>query len=155
MNTDELRRVISSLHCLNKCHVEICALNTLPKTTTNRYPQVYIINTDPIPLPGEHWISVLMLDTMSSEYFDSLGKPAEFYGDSIQKFISENSQRCFYILQSLQDPNSDVCGQYVLFFILMRVCLSVSMKKMYEMFGDNLKDNDYFMTSYLSDLLKA
>ena len=124
MNTDQLKNIILSIHCLRNYHVEICAINTLPNVTTKKYPQIYIINTDPLPNPGEHWICVLFLDGSSSEYFDSLGKPAYFYGDTIQKFISENSKKCFHILKQLQSSTSDVCGQYVLFFLLIRIFYS-------------------------------
>ena len=119
MNTGQLKHIISTIHCIRNYHVEICAIKTLPNVTHRRYPQIYIINTDPIPRPGEHWICLLFLDKLSSEYFDSLGKPINFYGESIQSFIVENSKTCNYISKQLQSNKSDICGQYVLFFSLL------------------------------------
>jgi len=60
--------------------MEITAVNDLPAVIASRYPQIFVVDTDPLPNPGKHWVCIILMKPSSVEYFDSLGKKTEFYG---------------------------------------------------------------------------
>ena len=40
----------------------------------SKYPKLFVVNTDPIELPGTHWIAIYFNEQMKEEFFDSYGK---------------------------------------------------------------------------------
>ena len=52
--------------------------------------------------------------------------------------------------RQLQSKESDYCGLYVLFFLLMRLCKRLSLHDVYAHFIDNHVLNDYFVYHYMS-----
>lgn len=152
MNSGELKDMVASYQFLKK-YIEICAINTLPKNVFGRFPRIFIINTDPLPNPGKHWVCVLFLNSSSAEYFDSLGDPAHFYDKHLQKFIKENSNECDYSFLQLQSNDSSICGLYVILFILMRIGFQMTVQNVYAMFDQDLKQNDKFVSMCISKIL--
>jgi len=152
MNTEQIKEMFASNDCLRNTFNTICAKNTLPENVISHYPQIFIINTDPLPNPGKHWICVILLDRSSSEYFDSVGDPENYHDEHLQRFIKANSHKCTHILQQLQSSTSDICGLYVIFFVVMRICYQIPMQEIYHMFGLDLKQNDKFVATFLFNL---
>ena len=129
--------MLSHFKCLRNVYIKICATNTLPKNTYKHSPQVFIVNLDPLPNPGTHWVCVIFSNDTSVEYFDSLGLPMP---DRVKRFINENGDNCVYVRKQLQSHTSDICGLYVIFFILMRICFRFSVQKVFDMFDQDLKN---------------
>jgi len=82
----------------------------------NNYPSALIANTDSRDQPGTHWIAMYFVTSDESEFFDSYGFPPETY-DMDGYIVRENT--C-YNDKPLQGLNSDVCGDYCLFYLLHR-----------------------------------
>lgn len=73
-----------------------------------------VINTDPHDQPGTHWVC-LYLDGDTVEYFDSYGFPPLY--SEIQEFIDRNSNHMKYNENHYQELDSNVCGQYCVYFL--------------------------------------
>lgn len=150
INTEQLKDMLSHFKCLRNVCINICAINTLPRNTYRHYPQVFIVNVDPLPNPGTHLVCVIFTNGTSVEYFDSLGLPMP---DRVKRFINENGDNCVYVRKKLQSHTSDVCGFYVIFFILMRICFRISVQKVFDMLDQDLKKPDPFVTVHMSEIL--
>ena len=129
----------------------VYASNTLPKVVT-RYPSAFIINTQPLPLPGEHWVAVIIHSSSEADFFDSLGKPPGEH-PTIENFIHKNSEQCNVKSKRLQPSYSDLCGLYVLVFLISRLCLNMSLSQVYALFSNNIQNNDNFVHSFLYNFL--
>ena len=82
----------------------------------NTYPASLIANTDPHDKPGTHWVAMYFESPHESEFFDSYGFPPETY--NMDTFILR--QATYYNDKPLQGLDSDVCGDYCLFYLLHR-----------------------------------
>ena len=133
MNVEQLFHFIDRFKCLKGVQIQITAVNIVPPKIANSFPQVYIINTDPIPNPGKHWICIIFHNTTNIDYFDSLGNSPPFYSGDLITFIDNNSREGYnFIQKQIQSNSSDICGLYVVFFILMRICFKMSVENIYE-----------------------
>lgn len=57
MNSKQLLDFVHREPILKRFVKGVYASNTLPEVVT-RYPSAFIINTQPLPFPGEHWVAV-------------------------------------------------------------------------------------------------
>ena len=90
--------------------IGVFALNRIPNFSNRYKPLKFIVNTDPINLPGTHWIAVWRNAMAEVEIFDSFGMlPA----GALQLWCNANCDRCQYNRQSIQNPNTQLCGTYV------------------------------------------
>ena len=152
MNTLQISRVLNAFNCLQRTRFEITAINALPNVVKETYPQIFIVNNEPFPEKGKHWLCIILFNTSKAEYFDSIGKPPEVYGSELRKFIDENSRVCNFRARRLQSRTSDICGLYVIFFVVMRICYDVPLGKLYSLFSENAIQNDEFVKSFFCDL---
>ena len=153
MNTEQLKGILSRYNCLRNIFVDITAINILPKDVPSAYPQLYIVNTDPLPNPGKHWVCVILYNYDKVDYFDSLGRPAAYYGCDLQDFLQRNGQKNNVIQRRIQSFQSDVCGLYVVYFALMRLCLHISVRDIFNTFHANdFKQNDRFICKFFSEM---
>lgn len=149
MNTEQLKKTLFDYECMRKTFIEITAINALPKELPSTYPQLYVVNTDPLLNPGKHWVCVIFFNRHKSEYFDSLGRPPRFYGESLQTFITRNSRESTFIQRRLQSKTSSLCGFYVIFFAVMRICFRMSIEDVFSVFTSEDPDqNDRFISMY-------
>ena len=92
MNTSKLEKKLKRI-CKNVTS-GVYARNTLPRTMT--YSAMYIVNmapnrsnqSDPIELPGRHWIAIYLESEDYGEYFDSYGQELDL------DFIAHMNGRC-------------------------------------------------------------
>lgn len=82
-------------------------------------PELIICNTDPSSKPGKHWI-LFFFDGDTVDYFDSLGNNLTKYGDNFTAFIKLFAKNINFTRVKTQPKNSDICGQYCLYFALLR-----------------------------------
>ena len=151
MNSKQLLAFVHSEPILKRYVRGVFASNTVPEVVTH-YPSAFIINTQPLPLPGEHWVAVIIHSVSEADFFDSLGKPPGNYQD-IENFIYKNSQHCNCICKKLQPSNSDLCGLYVLVFLICRLGLKMSLSRIYASFSANIQLNDNFVRSFIHEFL--
>ena len=92
---------------------------------------------------------VILYNYGQLDYFDSLGRPAEYYGGDLHNFVERNGQKHKFMQRRIQSFQSDVCGLYVVYFAVMRLCLHFSVRDIYKGFHTNdLEQNDRFICLY-------
>ena len=80
-----------------------------------RKPELIICNTDPSNKPGQHWILFFFYnDTV--DFFDSLGRSMDYYGDEFVNFAKKFSSKFQISLVRTQPKNTSLCGHYCLYF---------------------------------------
>ena len=116
--------------------------------TSPMKPSFYVVNQDESSEAGSHWIVVFMQDNKITEYFDPLGKvPDQHFKD----YMSFQSDNYLYNRKRCQNYQSNLCGQYCLFYCYVRA-REYSMQNILDMFDENnLMYNDqlvYFFYAY-------
>ena len=125
MNTEELLCAIKDNLCLSSVAKNVYSADTLP-TTLTLFPSAITCNTDPSHLPGKYWIVFWFKNPIHSECFDSLGYLPQYYSPNFDQFVRHQTKFCVYNNVPIQSKNTDVCGYYVLYFLLMK-CTNTSL----------------------------
>ena len=71
-----------------------------------------MVSTDPMKLPGTHWIAIYFDEQMKGEFFDSYGKHPIQYKKNFVDFMNRNAVEWEHNKIKLQRAFSTVCGQY-------------------------------------------
>ena len=107
--------LIESLCDTSTRYLGVFALDQLPPTLTN-FPCCYVANTDPISLPGTHWVAFYLDSRTHLEFFDSYGNSPDLYNfptpPKLTSIICND-----YPFQKIQ---TSVCGQYCIFYLHQR-----------------------------------
>ena len=92
---------------------------------------------------------VILYNYGQLDYFDSLGRPAEYYGGDLHNFVERIGQKHKFMQRRIQSFQSDVCGLYVVYFAVMRLCLHFSVRDIYKgVHTNDLEQNDRFICLY-------
>lgn len=83
-------------------------------------PSLIICNSDPSNKPGEHWL-MFYFEKDSVDFFDSLGKDLSFYGKPFVNLVKRYSHHVNKSNVRTQPKDSDLCGEYCLFYALCKV----------------------------------
>lgn len=85
----------------------------------SKKPLLLICNTDPVWLPGKHWVVFYFPEKGLPEFFDSFGKRPETYAKDFQSFLIHNSKNGSYLMNTwqLQRNGSNVCGPYCILYV--------------------------------------
>jgi len=105
---------------------------------------VFVINTDPAVLPGEHWVCIFCPHKSPPEFFDSLGRDPTFYSHNLPKFLGE---KYMFNTIRLQPHDSSTCGLYCLYYIHHRI-RGVDFLDILKMFSKNLEHNDDIVINF-------
>ena len=75
---------------------------------------VLILNTDPIALPGQHWVLAFKPSVAHDKcfFFDSYGRNPGYYQPRLWSYLQ---QHCLHNTEDYQRDYSTVCGDYALF----------------------------------------
>lgn len=121
--------------------------NELKNIKITKYPFGIISNESNFGSRGTHWVCVYFNTSKDCDYFDSYGDPPITEIDAFINKHIEGLKR--YNRKQLQQYNSDVCGQYCIYFIAKR-CQGYSMEKCLSVFNpiDKLR-NDTFVLEYV------
>lgn len=115
MNSNEILKALTCLFKNFNINYHVTAANELMNLSFDLlHPTLVICNVDPSWLPGSHWVSVF-IDRKKDicEFFDSYGNSYVLYG----KYFSFLSYFNPVInSNTLQAPNSNICGQYCLVY---------------------------------------
>ncbi len=152
MNSTQMLNIVRTDPCLRRYVRGVFASNTLPATVT-QFPSAFIVNTQPLPLPGEHWVAFIVFDSFHGEFFDSLGKSPADYNPDIQNFFNKNKMHCTFKTIPLQPYYSDWCGLYVLVYLIARLCFKYSLNRVYALFP-NIHVNDTFVKHFMHDYVR-
>ena len=111
MNTHQIEEILSTLMPNN--FIGVFAQDKIPNIDASfHFPLSFVSNTHPSTKPGEHWVAFYYTSPDTLEFFDSYGLHPSIYG-----FIQSPSSINHTTLQSL---DSNVCGQYCIYFLYHR-----------------------------------
>lgn len=127
MNSDQLNCALKEDKCLNTMITGVFSSDNLPGQVID-YPSAYVCNTDPVTLPGEHWVVFWFQSPLVVEFYDSFGHPPDYYGSDFVDFAEQNAGSCVYNNVSVQNKHSDTCGFHVLYFLLLK-CRGISVNE--------------------------
>ena len=71
MNTFQFTQVLTKDPFTKGSFAGVCACDQLTSIEINKYPKSFVVNTDPMELPGTHWIAIYFKEQMKGEFFDS------------------------------------------------------------------------------------
>ena len=100
-----------------------------------------VVNTDPSDKPGQHWVA-FWSHAGQIEFFDSYGMKAKHY-------FPDLNFDCIYNMKCLQSDYSSCCGQYCIYFIILR-SRGHSIKEIGGYFSENKKWNDAMVTGFVN-----
>ena len=144
MNNLEISRLLKSHPSTRNVFVSIHSSDTLPIEERSRKPCAYIANTDKSNEPGQHWVCFYFPQNDIPEYFDSYGvHPMRDFENFLKhKYIKST--------KFVQHPLSTLCGQYTIFYILMRRN-GYMMEDIVNIFDENnLEKNDKIVNEYVN-----
>jgi len=143
MNTHEILggfKLIAKCRPSTQYHVVPC--DKLISLKVQSYPFMVCLNTDDSTKPGSHWLGLYIARQGAEvELFDSYGLPFFKYSDYVREFVEKNGLRLIQKREMLQSPISQVCGQYVLCYMLHRL-RGCSRASFYAKFSNDLISND-------------
>ena len=121
----------------------------------HRLPAIYtagsffLINTDPDPVRGQHWLIVFYNANRKYEIFDSLGQ-----AQSVLQHLFYPGDKVKYNIQAYQSADSQACGEFCFYFIYHRIChYSASFEVILrQIFSKNTADNEARATSFCNSL---
>ena len=148
MNTFQLKELFDQDKFTKQQFQGVFPSNLLPETVAV-YPSAFVANVDPSNKPGSHWVAFYFTKDQKGEFFDSYGQVPSIYSADFTKFLHNNTKMWTHNKKELQAMNSNVCGQYCLYFILKR-CRGNSMYSIVYPFSKNKRINDAFVEEFVS-----
>ena len=147
MNTIQITCALKQDQFTKKTFCGVFPSNKLP-TTIDKYPCGLVVNTDPSSEPGTHWVAFYFPSERKGEFFDSYGKPPEYYRNSFRDFLDKHSSEWNFNSRTLQSIWSDVCGQYCLFYLCQR-SRGHGLSKIVHVFSSNTLSNDSKVSQFV------
>ena len=71
MNTFQIAQVLTKDSFTKGSISGVYASDELTSIEINKYPKSFVVNTDPMELPGTQWIATYFNEQMKGEFFDS------------------------------------------------------------------------------------
>ena len=124
------------------------ARNELENLKLSHYPSFVIVNLDTRDGDGSHWIAIAMF--LNDVYIcDSLGAlmPNDDFPKELVNFLYRVTfRRRLHITRQLQQPTSNTCGLYCIFFI--HFCVTHTFYSFLSKFTNDFALNDLLVTLY-------
>ena len=147
MDTVTLKAALLSDPFTRRQYGAVCAANELPSIVYRR-PSIFIVNTDPAPEPGQHWICMYVGDT-DSEFFDPMADPPQ---EEFRNFLTSNSESGYLLnTRQLQAFESDTCGHFSLYFAFYRA-RNIPMEYIVQSFTPDYAYNDWLVRQFVVDV---
>lgn len=110
---------------------------------TRARPAYFVINTDSKYEPGEHWVTIVLLENKKGLYFNPFGFPP--LHEDLQKFMNTKCCNGFeFSCQPLQHIDSTNCGLFCIAFIKLHIA-GFSYSDILCKFCTRLKHNDQLL----------
>ena len=115
------------------------------------YPSSLIVNTQPSSMNGEHWVAFFLPRVGVLEAFDSYGQNPGRYSSWIKRWMGED----FVVMSNTvrQNTDSTVCGQYCMFYVLLR-CYGYSYKDIMSALTRHKGVNDRFVCKFINKFFR-
>lgn len=123
----------------------VCTIADLPNEISV-YPSAYIVDTTLCRSEKRHWVALWFGEKGDAEFFDSHGRYPRRYG--LGHFLDRNASDFEYNGRSLQHRNTQVSGQYCLYYLH---CKSEGqlLKSITDQFGLDRLENDIKVHSFV------
>lgn len=138
MNTLEIEKTLKKLSVFFCKNIAVCALDEF-KIPKNGYPFYYVVNLDPIRMPGSHWAGGCFPAPYKAWIHDSLGSPPP-------DELKEQVPHLEYSSVRVQSLFTENCGQFAIFFLF----LCALYKNFKTVQTKLLKVNDYSVSSFVN-----
>ena len=148
MNTFQLAQVLTKDPFTKGSFSGVYACDELTSIEINKYPKSFVVNTDPMELPGAHWIAIYFNEQMKGEFFDSYGKHPIHYHKHFLDFMNRNAVEWEHNEIQLQSAFSTVCGQYCIYFLYHR-CRKRTMSSIVNSFVNDKLRNDQLVYDFV------
>ena len=140
MNTHQIEQILTTL--LPNNFIGVFAQDRIPNIDSAlHFPLSFVSNTHPSTKPGEHWVAFYYTSPDTLEFFDSYGLHPSIYG-----FTDTPSHINHKTLQSL---DSNVCGQYCIYYLYHR-SRGKTMSKILSSFSTDQAWNDKSVARFVS-----
>ena len=148
MNAHEIEVALRGERLCRDEFVGVFAADTIPH---KEYPGAYIVNTDRSGEPGQHWVAFYCETPGILEAFDSFGKNPGDYSKYIKEWMSDD----FLVISScvLQSEDSTLCGNYCLYFLLLR-CHGFSYDDLLSIFCRDRTLSDLYVCKFINKYFK-
>ena len=113
---------------------------------------MFIINTEQVGLPGEHWVLFYVPPKGSAEFFDSAGNPPKHYKLYFEEYLFSVGRRYLYNPRALQGILSNTCGLYCILFIVLR-SRGYTFDEIMGLFSNNSYQNDEFVGQFVQNFV--
>lgn len=149
MNSQQIDSILRYNQYSKRYFKGVYAADQLP-LIVDSYPAAFVVNTDPSHKPGTHWVSFYFNANGNGDFFDSYGKTPEFYNDEFKVFLDNNTGKWKYNKKQLQHISSVVCGQYVVYYLIMKCRPNVDGSKIMSVFTKDKTFNDWFVKTFVN-----
>ena len=153
MNTRQLAAVMSTDRYTKSLFQGVFPSVRLP-SRIKQYPAGLIANVDRSNKPGSHWIAIYIDKDGRGTFFDSYGNKPEFYEQTFNEVLEQNSRTYSFNNTCLQSLYSRVCGQYCLYFLLFKA-RGFSLETIVNRFTANKRLNDEFVSQFIVNHFSA
>ena len=91
MNTFQLAQVLTKDPFTKGSFAGVYACDQLSSIEIKKHAKSFVVNTDPMELPGTHWIAISFNEQMKREFFDSYGRHPIHYNKYSSNFMNRNA----------------------------------------------------------------
>ena len=148
MNSFQLAQVLTIDLFTKGSFSGVYACDELASIEIDKYPKSFVVNTDPMELPGTHRIAIYFNEKMKGELFDCYEKHPILYNKHFLDFMNRNSVEREHNKTQLQSAFSTVCGQYCIYFLYRR-CRKRSMSTIVNSFVNDKLRNDQLVYDFV------
>jgi hypothetical protein len=150
MDTNQLYNRLASFLGGSKCYFNVTSADGLDNIPLDVFPIYLVVNSAPLPDPGEHWVGIYIKNYKSPiEFFCSYGLGLRFYNHYFQDFSNRVGKGVVENVKPIQNINSRVCGQYVLYFLFKKY-YGCSRITLYAKFSNDYRANDVYVRKFIS-----
>ena len=138
-----------SVPCLQRYFGGMWSRDTLPETVT--YPSFDVVNTDLAHRPGEYWIAIILSNNSYGVFFYSFGRTQGELGEEFKDFMDAHVARYDHFDTQIHSNDSISCGLFVLTFLFLFMCMSLSLIECKMLFDVNLSVwNDEMVNAFVN-----
>ena len=140
MNGAEIEKYMLTDPFIRQIYGGVIAKDQLPFVV--KRPSIYIVNTDPMALPGEHWVALYFDER--NEHFDSAGfQPRPYF----ETYLNSKGSKYMYNDKRVQNFSTNSCGKFALMYCYFRA-RNYSFSDIISMFSDNLILNEIIVHTF-------
>lgn len=153
MNTLEILEAFKIVtKCTRSAQFNVIPCDHLSQVQVKTYPFLLCVNLDESFKRGTHWVGLYIARKGAElEFFDSFGRSVNSMPKYFIKFVIKNNLKVLERQVQLQGPKTQVCGQYVILYMFMRV-RGCSMNDFYAKFVNNYDTNDKLVKRFVDKL---